>query len=372
MPGRLIVDLDALAANYQRFRAAAPDVGAAVKADAYGLGVGPVAERLRLSGCRSFFVATAAEGVRLRRILETVPASGSDPGQPAAKQTLCRIYVLEGPLPETVDALVAAELIPVVNHQGQLETWRPQRHRAIAVHVDTGMARLGYGPDIEPAQFAGFDLCLLMTHLACADTPDHPLNRAQVEAFRGIVARFPGVRTSMGNSPGWLSGTATRGDLGRPGIGLFGGNPFTDRANPMDPVVRFEGQVLQRRRLPAGSSVGYGATAVTGRITETAVLGIGYEDGVKRALAQQGAMAIGPYRVPFLGRISMDFTVVDITDCLARGGSVEVGDWVECFGLNISVDEAAAWAGTIAFEMFTGIGNRVPRHYLGLDTMSTV
>ncbi|MEZ5553079.1 MAG: alanine racemase [Pseudomonadales bacterium] len=366
MPGRLIVDLDALAANYQRFRAAAPEVGAAVKADAYGLGVGPVAERLRHSGCRSFFVATAAEGVRLRQILCPAPAAGLDSRQGPLSATGCAIYVLEGPLPETLDALVAADLVPVVNHQGQLDLWRPLRSRPIAVHVDTGMARLGYSPDIQSGQFAGFDLCLLMTHLACADTPDHPQNRAQVQAFRAVAAQFPGVRTSMGNSPGWLTGEATRGDLGRPGIGLFGGNPFTDRANPMDPVVRFEGQVLQRRRLPAGSAVGYGATAVTGRITETAVLGIGYEDGVKRALAQQGAMAVGGHRVPFLGRISMDFTVVDITDCLAQGGSVEVGDWVECFGLDISVDEAAAWAGTIAFEMFTGIGNRVTRHYVGV------
>jgi len=180
-----------------------------------------------------------------------------------------------------------------------------------------------------------------------------------------VTRRFPGVRTSIGNSGGWLSSAASRGDLGRPGIGLFGGSPFGDRANPMATVVQFEGQVLQQRRLAAGSPVGYGAAAVTQRVTDTAVVGIGYADGVRRSLSLHGVMAVDGRRCPILGRVSMDLTVLDVTEHLAAGGRVEDGMWVECFGGHLSVDEVAAQAGTIAFEMFTGIGSRVARHYLG-------
>lgn len=361
MPGRLIVDLDALAVNYARFQAAAVDreVGAVVKADAYGLGVVPVARRLQAAGCRSFFVATAAEGVRLRTALN---ASST-----AARRTQDTIYVFEGALPDTVQSLVDAKLTPILNHPGQLDAWRPHRHLPIAAQVDTGMARMGFAADLSPSVVEGFELRLLLTHLACSDVPDHPANQAQVARFAEVAARFPGVPTSIGNSGGWLSGAATQGDLGRPGIGLFGGNPFSDRVNPMATVVRFEGQVLQLRRLAADTPVGYGQAAVTRRVTDTAVVGIGYADGVKRSLSQQGAMMVAGRRCPILGRISMDLTVLDVTDLVADGGAAEVGMWVECFGEHLTVDAVAGQAGTIAFEMFTGIGPRVARHYLGAE-----
>ncbi len=322
---RLTVDLDALAANYRVFRARSADGAAAVvKADAYGLGVAPVAGRLAEEGCERFFVATEAEGVALRGVL-------------AAD---CEIYVLSG-------EASAEGLIPVVNQTSQL------RPGPIALHVDTGMHRLGFAPDEVPDHA---DVRLLLTHLACADTPEHPLNALQLERFEAVAARFPGVPVSIGNSAGILNGV--RG-VGRPGIGLYGGKPYADRANPMRCVATFEGQVLQLRRVRAGETVGYGGTRRLELATRVAVVGAGYADGVPRLLSNRGEVAFGGVRMPVLGRVSMDLTHVDATDV-----AVQRGDWVEFFGPTVGVDEVAAWADTIAYEVLTGIGARVERRYL--------
>lgn len=357
MPGRLVVDLDALAANYAQFRAASngragAEVGAVVKADAYGLGVEAVSRRLCDEGCRSFFVATADEGARLRRVLDAAAASAA-----------VDIYVFEGATPDNVATLVAAALIPIINHAGQLERWRPERQRPIAVHVDTGMARLGFPLETTARDFRGFDVCLLLSHLACADEAGHPRSALQVQRFAEIVARFPGVRTSLGNSAAWLTGAPLQGDLGRPGIGLYGSNPFADRPNPLACVARLEARVLQVRRLPRGTPVGYGAAAITHADTDTAVLGIGYADGLPRAFSNRGAVAIHGRRCPILGRVSMDLTVVDVSACAEAGERVVEGDSAECFGPTIPVDEAAGWADTLAYEVLTRIGPRVTREY---------
>ena len=322
---RLSVDLDALAANYRVFHArSAQGAAAVVKADAYGLGVTPVARRLADEGCERFFVATEAEGVALRRVL------------PADRE----IFVLSG-------EASAEGLIPVVNQASQL------RAGPVALHVDTGMHRLGFAPEDVPDHD---DVRLLLTHLACADTPEHPLNAVQLERFEAVAARFPGVPVSIANSAGILNGV--RG-VGRPGIGLFGGNPYADNANPMRCVATFEGQVLQLRRVPAGETVGYGGTCRLERTTRVAVVGVGYADGVPRLLSNRGQVAFRGVRIPILGRVSMDLTHVDATDV-----AVQRGDWVEFFGPTVGVDEVAAWADTIAYEVLTGIGARVERRYL--------
>ena len=210
---RLTVDLDALAANYRAFRAHAPDgVAAVVKADAYGLGMEPVAARLAAEDCTRFFVATEAEGLALRETL-----AGD-----------CDIYVFSG-------EASAEGLVPVVNQPSQL------RAGPVAFHVDTGMQRLGFAPEDVPDHP---EVVLLLTHLACADTPDHPMNAVQLERFEAVAARFPGVPVSIANSAGILNGV--RG-IGRPGIGLYGGNPYSGRDNPMRCVATLEGQVLQVR-----------------------------------------------------------------------------------------------------------------------------
>ena len=323
--GRLTVDLDALAANYRTFRARAPDgVAAVVKANAYGLGMEAVARRLAAQGCRRFFVATEGEGVALRRVL-------ADDAE---------VYVFSGEVAEP-------GLIPVVNQPSQL------RAGPVALHVDTGMQRLGFAPEEVPEDA---DVRLLLTHLACADTPEHPLNAIQLERFEAVTARFPGVPVSVANSAGALNGV--RG-IARPGIGLYGGNPYSERDNPMRCVATFEGQVLQVRTVRAGETVGYGAARTLDRDTTVAVVGVGYADGVPRLLSNRGEVAFGGARLPILGRVSMDLTHVDGTDLpLARG------DWVEFFGSEVRVDEVAQWAQTIAYEVLTGIGERVARRYV--------
>lgn len=322
---RLTVDLDALAANYRAFRARAPDgVAAVVKADAYGLGVQPVAARLAAEGCTRFFVATEAEGRALR---ETLAAD-------------CDIFVFSG-------EVSTGGLVPVANQPSQL------RPGPVALHVDTGMQRLGFAPEDVPDHA---EVVLLLTHLACADTPDDPMNALQLERFEAVAAQFPGVPVSIANSAGILDGV--RG-IGRPGIGLYGGNPYSDRDNPMRCVATLKGQVLQVRQVRAGESVGYGASRVVTRDTTLAVVGAGYADGVPRLLSNRGEVAFGGARLPILGRVSMDLTQVDATEV-----AIEPGDWVEFFGPTVGVDEVAEWSQTIAYEVLTGIGRRVERRYL--------
>ncbi len=342
MSARLVIDLGALAANYRLFRDAADPAaaGAVVKADGYGLGAAEVTRALARAGCRHFFVATAAEGVALRSVLP-------DP----------RIFVFEGAVEDTVADLLGADLVPVLNHAGQLDTWRATAGgRAAAVHVDTGMHRLGFPSDVDPAAFRGLRVNLLVTHLARADEPDDPMNRLQLARFSRARAGFPGVPVSIGNSAGALSGPEFAGDLCRPGIGLYGGNPFLDRPTPVRPVVTLEGRILQLRDVAPGDSVGYGASFVAGAAMRLAIVGLGYADGLPRLLSNRGEAALRGRRCPIVGRVSMDLTAVDVT-----GLDATVGDWVEFIGREVLVDEVAAWADTIPYEVLTGLGARPRR-----------
>jgi alanine racemase len=346
MSGRLRIDLDALAANFQAFQAAAaPGASAAVlKADGYGLGARPLARRLWREGCRSFFVATAAEGVTIRTVL------------PEA-----RIFVFEGVWRETLDELLRHALIPVLNHGGQLDCWLAcAAGRPAAVHIDTGMQRLGFPADAQPGTFAGLNLVLLVTHLACADEPRHPLNRQQLDRFRRVHAGFPGVPASIANSAAMLLGREFASALGRPGIGLFGGNPCPGSANPMATVVALEGRVLQMREVGAGETVGYGGSWRADAPCTLAIVGVGYADGLPRLLSNRGAVWLAGERRPIIGRVSMDLTAVDAT-----GLAVREGDWVEFFGAHVELDEVAGWAGTIGYEVLTRLGPRLARCYVG-------
>ena len=344
MPARLHIDRDALAANYRLYRAAvAGECAAVVKANGYGLGMVEAASVFERLGCRHFFVATAAEGLALRRSL----------GDGA-------IYVFEGALPDSARPLAEAGLIPVMNHAEQLAPWAPYRDREIAVHVDTGMNRLGFPADVRASTFDGLRVSLVMTHLACADAPEHPLNEVQLRRFGRITARFPGVRTSIGNSAGSLLASRYHGDLARPGIGLYGGNPWLNAANPLQPVATLEAPVIQVREVPAGVSAGYGATWRAETPRRLAVLGIGYADGLPRGLSNRGEAVANGTRCPIAGRVSMDLTIIDVTD--AR---VAVGDWVELFGTALPVDEVAGQADSIAYELLTSIAPRVERLYAG-------
>jgi alanine racemase len=348
----LAIDLDALARNYARLCAAASpaECAAVVKADAYGLGVAPVATRLLREGCTRFFVATAAEAAELR------------PVAPGAE-----IYVLEGARDGELDTLAAARATPVLCSLEQVERWRG-RGRAL-LQIDTGMGRLGLSSrDVEeierrPELLAQIDVELVVTHLACADEPEHPLNCLQLEAFERLRRRLPPPRVSIGNSAGTLTGGAHRGDVVRPGIGLYGGNPFADRPNPFEPVVTLRAPIVQLREVDAAQTVGYGATFGVAPPARLAIVALGYADGYPRALGNRGVVAIAGRRVPVVGRVSMDLLCCDVT-ALPRD-VVRVGEPVEALGPNVPLDEVAAAAGTIGYEILTRLSPRLKREYRG-------
>ena len=253
-PGLLTIDLGALVQNYEMLvESAAPGACAAVvKADAYGLGVEPVSRALHAAGCKHFFVANLAEGRQLQALL--VGAT---------------VYVFAGPEPGEERALREAGLVPVLNSIAQVQRWVEQggtRNDPVAIHIDTGMSRLGLSASEaealsnDSALLDQLRIALVMTHLACADEPEHAHNDEQLARFDRLRALLPDAKTSIGNSAGILLGARHSGDLARAGIALYGGNPFIDRANPMAPVAHLHSPILQIREIDAPATVGYGAT----------------------------------------------------------------------------------------------------------------
>lgn len=360
--GRLTIDLDALAANYRLLqRLAGPArVAGVVKADAYGLGAARVGKPLWQAGCRSFFVALPEEGIALRSIL------------PDAE-----IFVLNGLFgAEAAPAYAQYRLMPVLGSQADVACWEAYgwdgaQPRPCAIHVDTGMNRLGLTP-AEALAFAGENALtgaitprLLMSHLACGDEAAHPLNRRQLELFQEVRRAFAGVDSSLSNSAGIFLGPDFAFDLVRPGIALYGGAPQAGKADPMRPVVKAEARVVQVRTALAGQTASYGATAAIERETAVAVVSTGYADGYLRAASARAHGFVHGARVPVLGRVTMDLTLFDVTDL--GPGVVTAGDWIELFGPNIAIDEVAEAAGTISYELLTALGRRYHRHYVGAD-----
>lgn len=339
----LTVDLGAIVDNWRRLAGRlAPGVACAavVKADAYGLGAEHVAPALLAAGCSHFFVATLDEGIALRPLL---------PG--------AALYVLNGPLPGCAGDFVAHGLIPVLNDRDQAERWTGGP--ACALHVDTGMSRLGMpAADLAPLVARRPDLApvLVMSHLACADE-DSPMNEAQRRAFAAAVACLPGVPASLAASSGIFLGPGHHFDLVRPGAALYGVNPRPGEPNPMSQVVRLQGKILQLRDVDSPMTVGYGATHRVTRRCRLATVGIGYADGYPRSLGNRGFGVIGEWRVPIVGRVSMDLTVFDITE--VPDGLAVPGAMVELMGRpGLTVDDVAGAAGTIGYEILTRLGRR--------------
>jgi len=354
---RLTVRLPAIASNYRLCRrlAGPAAVAGVVKAEAYGLGMVPVARTLSEAGCDTFFVARIDEGIALR------------PAVPEA-----RIFVLDGVRAETVAALLAHRLTPVLNSLDEIALWQRAAKEGrtsfdAAVHVDTGMSRLGL-PGAELSRLAAeantrlahLRLVLVMSHLACADDPDARMNGRQLARFREALAMLPPAPASFASTGGILLGKAYAFDLVRPGIGLYGGNPHAGAKNPFAVAAALTGRILQLRRVDKGESVGYGATFVAARDTALATVALGYADGIMRAIGNRGEGAIAGHRVPVAGRVSMDLTTLDVTDL----PGVRVGQEVEFFGDTVALEEIASAAGTANYEILTGIGSRVPRHYV--------
>ncbi len=350
----LHIDLAAIAENWRLLaaRAAPGAVAGVVKANAYGLGADKVAPALRAAGCRHFFVAHLAEGIALRETL------GSGP----------MIAVLNGFAP---GADGDAALVPVLNSLGDVlahaAAGRSAGHaRRALLHLDTGMARLGLDAAeqarlvADHSLLAGLDLLYIMTHLACADAPDHPLNAEQAARFDRACAVLPKFKRSFANSSGLFLGADYASDLARPGCALYGINPTPGLPSPLRQVLRLEAPVLQIREIPAGASVGYGASFMAARPSRIATIAVGYADGYLRCLSGQGVAAYRDMILPMVGRVSMDLITLDVTDVpgLVPGDAVTL-----IGGAAPSPDDLAARAGTIGYEILTSLGARYRRAY---------
>jgi alanine racemase len=352
----LDIDLDALVGNWRSLRdRLSPGTLCAgmVKADAYGLGMERVAPALAAAGCEIFFVAQLGEAIELRRLL---------PGH--------EIAVLNGLLPGSAGAFLAHRLIPVLNDLGQIAAWRENGGGTPAIlHVDTGMSRLGLPPGElarlagDPTLLAGLNLRAVMSHLACADEPDHPHNARQLVAFRAARAVLPAAPASFANSSGIFLGTGYHFDIARPGAAVYGVNPLPGRPNPMAQVVRLKGKILQTRDIDSGEFVGYGSTHRREGPGRIATVAIGYADGWMRSLSNRGSVVIAGQRVPVVGRISMDLMTIDVTALDPQAASP--GNYAELIGPGNDVDTVAAEAGTIGYEILTSLGDRYHRVYRG-------
>ncbi len=352
----LTVDLGALRENYRMLRArlGGAECAGVVKADGYGLGAVPVARALQAEGCRSFFVAHAAEA------LDLLPALSGD----------ARVFVLNGLPPGAEEPCAAAGVIPVLNSLEQVAAWDSAASRRgerlpAAVQVDSGMSRMGLPPSevallaAEPARLERIDVVLAMSHLACADEPGNPANQEQRAAFERLRTLLPAARTSLANSSGVFLGGAYRYDLARPGAALYGINPTPGLANPMLPVVRLQSKVLQTREIGDGVGIGYGYASRARAAMRLATVSLGYADGWQRRA--MGAAFHKGVRLPFAGRVSMDSIILDIT--ALPPDTLHAGDLVDLIGPEQTVDDVAALAGTIGYEVLTSFGPRLHRRY---------
>ncbi|SEO52129.1 alanine racemase [Salinihabitans flavidus] len=338
---KLTIDLAALAANWTALDAMTHcETAAVVKANGYGLGVGRVGRALAQAGARRFFVALAEEGADLRQALGPGP----------------EICVFAGHMPGDTDMISDLSLVPMINTVDQM-----LRHvealpgHPFGIQLDSGMNRLG----MEPAEWAALrDIALeqnpvlIMSHLACADEPDHPMNAQQLQAFRDMTEGCD-VPRSLAATGGILLGPEYHFDITRPGVGLYGGHPFADA----DPVAHVTIPVIQIRDVQPGETVGYGNTWTASAPTRVATVAGGYGDGIPRIMAPHAQVHVGDTPCPVLGRISMDLIAVDVTHLDADPAEVEL------LGTHQGVDDLAGWAGTIGYEILTSLGGRYTRRY---------
>lgn len=360
----LTIDLAALVENWRLLkRKVAPgcDMGAVVKADAYGLGLEPVARALKTAGCNTFYVAHLDEGLALRPIVG-----------PQA-----RVIVMHGPNPGTERDFAAQRLIPVLSTPQQIKAWRGFAQAGDVlmeslVQIDTGMNRLGLtaaeftGLMNDPDGFVGLTPLGLMSHLAIAEAPAHPLNAQQRERFASALStfrlKFADAKGSLCNSAGVFLGTGFHYDFARPGAALYGVNPNPGSPNPMIPVVRLQAKIIQVRRVDAASPVGYGATFQAPDGAKLATVSMGYADGLVRSWGAGGHGFVDDVKVPVAGRVSMDLTTFDVSN--APDSSLFPGAMIDIIGTRQTVDDLAAASGTIGYEILTSLGGRYHRRYL--------
>ena len=370
-PVRLTVDLGALVDNWREMsrRSAPARAAAVVKADAYGLGIEDCGIALYEAGARDFFVAVLQEGMLLRSFAPDA-----------------RIYVLSGIWPGQEVHFYENDLVPVLASEEQLSFWMAvtaeHGDHPCALQVDTGFNRLGLPLEEaialadDVSRPASFSPVLVLSHLHSGDTQDSPLNQKQLVSFRRVAQAFDGIELSLAASAGTFLGPDFHFDMTRPGIALYGGEAVNDMPNPMKPVATAEARIIQIRDAKKGETVSYGGTYQLTRNSRLAVVSAGYADGYMRSLSGTGVPVrqtvtdgacgfIAGRRVPVVGRITMDLTIFDVTDIPAS--QIRAGDYVELFGRNIPLDEAAHAGGTIGYELLTSLGLRYERRYLFPD-----
>ena len=333
MTATLAISLKAVADNYLllKKKCAPAECAVVVKADAYGLGLEPVARTLWKAGARFFYVALLEEAIALRGIL------------PDAK-----IAVLNGIERAYKKEQEHYRLISVMNHHGDLPG---------ILHVDTGMNRLGFSME-DAAKIPGGLISWVMSHLACADTPEHPMNDEQYRRFNAIRKSFPAAKASLANSSGIFLKKCFYFDQVRPGCALYGVNPTPSKKTPMQPVLTLTAPILQTRIVEQNGTVGYGATVKVKKGMQLATIGLGYADGLLRSIEGNGEVIIAGKRAPILGRISMDLIVANISHL-----PVKEYTEAEIIGKKITVDQVAEAAGTIGYEVLTRLGSRFKRIY---------
>nr|WP_220129934.1 alanine racemase [Sphingomonas chungangi] len=362
---RLTIDGDALAANWRWLRARGGEAacGAAVKADGYGLGARGVVDRLAREGCRDFFVSSWAEAAALGPMPEGVALS-----------------VLHGVREADMPAALSGIARPVLNSAEQVARWKAAGGAACDVMIDTGINRLGLRPE-EAGVLAGLEIETLMSHLACADEPDHPMNERQLARFRQVRAAIPAKRYSLANSAGICLGKKYAFGVTRPGLALYGGIPVIGHSvqeQGLRPVAAVETEVIQIRQVEAGETVGYGATWQAHHPTKVAILNVGYADGILRQFAEHLPIRVGDQVFGMIGRISMDLIAVDVTDHdhvvitehdgegwtshkrLRTPANVREGDWLT---LPLHLPWLSRSTTLSQYELLTTLGHRYQRRW---------
>lgn len=353
----LTIDLNAIVDNWRSLNERVGDpceCAAVVKADAYGLGMHRVAPKLWEAGAYTFFVAQIGEGIELRELL---------PG--------AEIHILSGCFAGTEMDCLQYGLIPVLNSLEDIKRWGTLAKKLgqklkVTLQVDTAMTRLGLSPKElatvaqEPDLLDGFDVQVVMSHLACADEADHPQNKQQLDAFIAARKILPQGRASFCNSAGIFLANFSHFDLVRPGCALYGVNPTPDKPNPMAQVIQLSAKVLQVHEIDTPRCVGYGASHHLAAGQRVATLALGYADGYLRSLSGKAKAWINETEVNVIGRVSMDMIAIDVSHIDCRQG-----DLVEMIGPHISVDDIASAAGTIGYEILTSLGARYHRVYKG-------
>jgi alanine racemase len=371
--GRLTIDLQALVDNYHRLQGLLGNtiMAPAVKSNAYGIGIEPVVNALTLEGCENFFVFNLEEAIRVKKLNRDA-----------------QIFVLNGLFESALPSYDEAGLIPILSSMHDIKLWANywkvrSTRRPCALHVGTGANRLGITmSELETlvndkSMFQSITPIMIMSHMACADDPKHPMNKVQLERYQEIIKHFPKADKSLANSASIFLGKDYHFDLARPGIALYGGNADCNAASTMKPVVKLEGRILQIRTIKKGETVGYGASFEAPKEMALAFIGVGYGDGYPRATSGSGVAMrkqeqtsgygfLWGEKLPFIGRLSMDMLAIDVSNLpqdKLQAAYEKDALWVELLGENIPLDDVAKTSGTISYEILTQLGTRYTRYY---------